>query len=306
MVCRTCGTINNEGTDICINCGTTLAIDPEAELMTRIVRPEEKIQCEEKITDEKRKENKKYKLNVAMWCALISVSVALSGTVIGLAASDSIKKKYSQILKPYTSDPIVAVAADDFDKNGTVEAYAVTGTEEKDGFKDADIWYIDENSDVRLVNHNVSGKYNGVVDGKGVSFELNDKDNKTKEEILEPELSSKIEVKKAENKVTQTKTEKVVEKTQHAKEEDRISTDSVDSSDVIVDDHTDYYENTTIVHDHDYDYDYDYDDDDDYWSDFDWDSWDYEESSSEYYYYESDLDYDELIRFLDDLCETDY
>ncbi|MBE6783303.1 MAG: hypothetical protein E7536_04765 [Ruminococcaceae bacterium] len=79
------------------------------------------------------------------------------------------EEKLTEILEAATTKPIVEMICDDYDKNGTYEAYAIVGQTgdnqdetEHPEFYNADIYFVSE-KEAQLVKENVSGKTNGII-----------------------------------------------------------------------------------------------------------------------------------------------
>ncbi|MBE6782876.1 MAG: zinc-ribbon domain-containing protein [Ruminococcaceae bacterium] len=79
-----------------------------------------------------------------------------------------------EILKESTTKPIVEMVVEDYDSNGTYEAYAIVGeTDEKDEehpeFYDADIYFVNQKK-AQPVKENVSGKTNGLIELEKIKY----------------------------------------------------------------------------------------------------------------------------------------
>lgn len=122
----------------------------------------------------KKTSNKKY---IYVVIAILLVIAILSG--VWLIAAKNKKReaeneqKLLELLETSTTKPVVEFICEDFDKNGTIEAFAVVGqidNSESDHpeYSNADFFYIYEEAEI--IKEDVYGKSNGIIECEEVTY----------------------------------------------------------------------------------------------------------------------------------------
>ncbi|MBQ7956887.1 MAG: zinc ribbon domain-containing protein [Clostridia bacterium] len=154
MFCRQCGKELKDDSAFCPYCG--------------IKRKEEKQQ--------KSKEKNMRKRVIVVIAVLLVAAIILSILFIRhnmqLEEMTQAEEKLTQLLKESTDKPIVEFVYEDYDADGTYEAYAVAGKTagaadgEKTEYYEADVFFVND-SGAQIIQESVSGKLNGVLDSNG-------------------------------------------------------------------------------------------------------------------------------------------
>ncbi|MBE6783373.1 MAG: zinc ribbon domain-containing protein [Ruminococcaceae bacterium] len=179
IICPACKKELSDGTKFCKFCGTQI-------MQTDVQQPSMSNPINE-YTKKSKKSSKK--VTIAIIAVLLVIAVVLSVIFIPKFINDekenedkqTAEEKLTAILEESTSKPIIDFVCEDYDLNGTYEAYAVVGeTDEEDAehpeFYDADIYFVNEKK-AQPVKENVSGKTNGIIeleDIKYISIEVYD------------------------------------------------------------------------------------------------------------------------------------
>ena len=232
ITCPECGKQLPEGSRFCKFCGKPITIMPpqspvQRPMMNNMQQPvrrsmegvaQNNIQKSVPHNNNNNKSPEKNKKSAkGIILAIIAVILVIAIVVTGWFLWDhfgknneenlSEKEKLTKILEESTTKPIVEFAYDDYDSDGTYEAYAVVGkTADKDEkhpeFYDADIYFVNTKK-AQPIKENISGQVNGKIklegtkyisievyeDGKetGKSFIYSAKGTK----VVEPDLSGK-------------------------------------------------------------------------------------------------------------------
>ncbi|MBE6782388.1 MAG: zinc ribbon domain-containing protein [Ruminococcaceae bacterium] len=209
IVCPKCGKQLADGAKFCKFCGSaTIQPQPQAPVHNDV---QSNVQKPAPQKPKKKKSSKNIVLAIIAVILVIAIAVGgwLLWDVIGEKKKEDLtdEEKLTQILEESTTKPIIEFVYDDYDSDGTCEAYAVVGeTDEEDEkhpeFYDADIYFVN-NKKAQKIKENVSGKVNGTIkleDIKYISIEVyEDGTNKGKSFIytadgtksVEPEFSGK-------------------------------------------------------------------------------------------------------------------
>ncbi len=172
MFCKHCGKQINDNQSFCPFCGTAVTVKPSADLQNysnQVVQSQ----------PQKPKKNKK-KVIIAIVAVILAIAIGVGGWFLWdviaekkKGDSDS-KERLEELLKESTTKPIVEFVYDDYDSDGTYEAYAVVGeTDEEDEkhpeFYDADIYFVNHKK-AQSIKENISGKVNGTMDVKNLKY----------------------------------------------------------------------------------------------------------------------------------------
>ena len=187
--CSFCGKENLDNVKFCTSCGKPFVQKPSPAVMeSRAVQPVKVIPVTPPAP-------KKKKTSAGIVIAIVAV-LLVAAVVLGVIFLPGIFNKTTsdednlrKILEESTTKPIVEFVCDDYDSDGTYEAYAVVGKtdeadEEHPEFYDADIYFVNLKK-AQPIKENVSGKVNGKItldeiiyisievyeeEGKGKSF----------------------------------------------------------------------------------------------------------------------------------------
>ncbi|MBE6783081.1 MAG: hypothetical protein E7536_03625 [Ruminococcaceae bacterium] len=181
IVCPKCGGQLADGAKFCKFCGSaTIQPQPQAPVHNNV---QSNVQKPASQKPKKKKSSKNIVLAIIAVILVIAIAVGgwLLWDVIGEKKKEDLtdEEKLTQILEESTTKPIIEFVYDDYDSDGTCEAYAVVGeTDEEDEkhpeFYDADIYFVN-NKKAQKIKENVSGKVNGTIkleDIKYISIEV--------------------------------------------------------------------------------------------------------------------------------------
>ncbi len=181
IVCPKCGGQLADGAKFCKFCGSaTIQPQPQAPVHNNV---QSNVQKPAPQKPKKKKSSKNIVLAIIAVILVIAIAVGgwLLWDVIGEKKKEDLtdEEKLTQILEESTTKPIIEFVYDDYDSDGTCEAYAVVGeTDEEDEkhpeFYDADIYFVNHKK-AQPIKENVSGKVNGTIkleDIKYISIEV--------------------------------------------------------------------------------------------------------------------------------------
>lgn len=111
------------------------------------------------------------------------------------------EKRLRRTLTEITEKPIIEFSYDDFNNDGTKEAFAVAGNGNEDGFNSAEVWFVSDGA-IENLKDNAEGSLNGIVSENNIKYlsvEIKDGDSshsyiygvKAKNKSYEPEYSGK-------------------------------------------------------------------------------------------------------------------
>jgi len=181
IVCPKCGGQLADGAKFCKFCGSaTIQPQPQAPVHNNV---QSNVQKPASQKPKKKKSSKNIVLAIIAVILVIAIAVGgwLLWDVIGEKKKEDLtdEEKLTQILEESTTKPIIEFVYDDYDSDGTCEAYAVVGeTDEEDEkhpeFYDADIYFVNHKK-AQPIKENVSGQVNGTIDvedNKYISIEV--------------------------------------------------------------------------------------------------------------------------------------
>ncbi|MBE6782706.1 MAG: zinc-ribbon domain-containing protein [Ruminococcaceae bacterium] len=170
VTCPKCGKQLPDGSKFCKFCGNQVAMMPSQTAPAYSTVPQK--QNNNKASANKKKSPKN--IIFAIIAVILVVAIAVTGWFLwdhfgGKKDEESLndKEKLTKILEESTTKPIVEFVYDDYDSDGTYEAYAVVGeTVDEDDkhpeFYDADIYFVN-NKKAQKIKENVSGQVNGKI-----------------------------------------------------------------------------------------------------------------------------------------------
>ena len=181
IICPNCKKELADGTKFCKFCGTpvtqTNAPKPVPSNVPKQATPP---------APQKKKSSKKIIIAIVavLLAAIIALGIIFIPDLLKGKKEDNIEEKLAEVLKESTTKPIVEMVCEDYDNNGTIEAYAIVGeTDEEDEehpeFYDADIYFVNE-KEAQPIKENVSGQTNGLIEldeTTYISIEVYDEDS---------------------------------------------------------------------------------------------------------------------------------
>ncbi|MBE6783554.1 MAG: hypothetical protein E7536_06035 [Ruminococcaceae bacterium] len=165
--CNFCGKENLDNTKFCTSCGKPFVQKPSPAVMeSRAVQSVKFVPA----TPPAPKKKKSSKGIIIAIVAVLLVAAVVLGIIFMPGLFDkktSEEEKLKQLLEESTTKPIVEFVCDDYDSDGTYEAYAIVGkTDESDEehpeFYDADIYFVNQKK-AQPIKENISGKVNGKI-----------------------------------------------------------------------------------------------------------------------------------------------
>ncbi|MBE6782722.1 MAG: zinc-ribbon domain-containing protein [Ruminococcaceae bacterium] len=171
ITCPKCGKQLADGARFCKFCGSQVPqINVQNPVQNNAQIPAREIQVTAP-APEKKKSSKGIVIAIVaiVLIAAIVLGIIFLPDLFGEKEADlTDKEKLTQLLEESTTKPIVEFAYDDYDNNGTYEAYAVVGeTDEEDAehpkFYDADIYFVNEKK-AQPIKENISGQVNGTIE----------------------------------------------------------------------------------------------------------------------------------------------
>lgn len=192
--CPKCKKEFPEGRKFCVYCGTPLT---QANTQVPLVQRSAQRSVQEnavainrvasnqmntvEVSKKKKRKNDKSMI-VAIIAVILSIALIAGGIFTFKFISDKKKEadlsenrtRFENILKESTTKPIVEMVVEDYDLDGTYEAYAIVGeTDEEDEehpeFYDADIYFVNQKK-AQLIKENVSGKVNCLFELDGIIY----------------------------------------------------------------------------------------------------------------------------------------
>ncbi len=176
ITCPKCVRELADGARFCKLCGSQVL---QTNMQNNTQRPVQNI----KFTTPAPKKKKSSKGIIIAIIAVLLVALIVLGVIFipDLLGKKDLtdKEKLTQLLEESTTKPIVEFVYDDYDSDGTYEAYAVVGeTDEEDEkhpeFYDADIYFVNHKK-AQKIKEDVSGQVNGTMnidDNKYISIEV--------------------------------------------------------------------------------------------------------------------------------------
>ena len=174
ITCPECGKELADGARFCKFCGSQVL---QTNMQNNTQRPVQNIQ----VTTPAPKKKKSTKIVLIAIISIILVVAIVLGIIfipdlIGKKKDEDLtdKEKLTQLLEESTTKPIVEFVYDDYDSDGTYEAYAVVGeTDEEDEkhpeFYDADIYFVNLKK-AQPIKENISGKSNGKINLDEITY----------------------------------------------------------------------------------------------------------------------------------------
>ncbi len=170
ILCYKCGRQLPDGTKFCKFCGTPLTQQPPVQNVNMPVREFPQQMPMKPAAPQKKKSTKK--IIIAIIAVILVIAIVVGGIFFFRWKKKEAEIKESsehleQILEESTTKPIVELVCEDYDSDGTYEAYAIVGeTDEKEEehpeFYEADIYFVNDKK-VQKIKENVSGKTNGLI-----------------------------------------------------------------------------------------------------------------------------------------------
>ncbi len=118
---------------------------------------------------------------------LVIVAVVALTSFYFYAGKDMIERNYIQKqIERVSSSDLIQIYYDDFNGDGSKEAFAVTGIGTEDVFTDGEIWYVKSRLGVNI-RSGVIGGINGIVEEDGkkyLSVEISDEKRRTSSYIF--------------------------------------------------------------------------------------------------------------------------
>ena len=199
--CPSCGKQLPDGSRFCKFCGSPVSQMPQVPVQINAQKP---------ASQNKKKKSAK-KVILAIIAIILAIAIGFCGWLLWDVIADKNKdvdgeEKLKELLEESTTKPIIEFVYDDYDSDGTYEAYAIVGEsddeddEEHPEFYDADIYFINP-KEAQPIKENISGKYNDfmkIKKAKYISIEIYDEGTKTGksfiytvdgEDSVEPEIS---------------------------------------------------------------------------------------------------------------------
>lgn len=160
MFCKHCGKEIPEDSNACQYCGTILR--------------------QKNITYYSNKTSDKRKISWKIIAPVVAVLLVIA-IVTGIVSCVNIKKtqereKLLEILGTIADKPVVEFYCEDFDGDGTTEAYAVAGKSAEKEYYDADFYFVNQ-TEAEVIKENVQGYANGLIETEDrlyVSLEVYD------------------------------------------------------------------------------------------------------------------------------------
>ena len=174
ITCPKCGRELADGARFCKFCGSQVL---QTNMQNNTQRPVQNI----RVTTPAPKKKKSSKGIITAIIAVLLVALIVLGIIFIPDLLDkkkdedlTDKEKLTQLLEESTTKPIVEFVYDDYDSDGTYEAYAVVGeTDEEDEkhpeFYNADIYFVNLKK-AQPIKENISGKSNGKINLDEITY----------------------------------------------------------------------------------------------------------------------------------------
>lgn len=188
MFCKHCGKQIDDTANACPHCGTgvtrkvsdtnptggvynsrvpeTVHQDPDTQMTVQMSKPYKAPDSKKKISP--------VKIIIAI-VALVLVAAIVAGTFFFLEKKKeeeaaAHREKLTQLLEEKTTKPVIEMFFEDYDNNGSIEAFALVGEKSKgDGedveYTDADLYFVNEKK-VQLIEEKITGQSNGILTAK--------------------------------------------------------------------------------------------------------------------------------------------
>ncbi|MBE6783205.1 MAG: zinc ribbon domain-containing protein [Ruminococcaceae bacterium] len=197
MFCKHCGKQIDDTANACPYCGTGVTrkvsdTNPTGAYNSRVPQtvhqaPDTKMTVHmskpyQAPSPKKKKKKSAVKIIVSV-VALILVAAIAAGTFFFIEKkkeeeAQAHREKLTQLLEEKTTKPVIEMYFEDYDNNGSVEAFALVGEKSKgEGedvqYTDADLYYVSDKN-VQLIDEKITGKVNGILtaeNGKYISLE---------------------------------------------------------------------------------------------------------------------------------------
>lgn len=182
MYCKKCGKQIDESKSFCGHCGAEVTGKPRFEEAGVISAPSSA---------------KGKKANWKIIIPVIALLLVLLIVIASFVFKDKINEaKYRSLIESSTNAPIVEFMYNDYDRNGSSEAFVITGQCNESGeFVDSDIYYVN-NSEVQLIRESERGYVNGIIETDDrifVSVEIYGDDGSHTSDLLTTENDEPME-----------------------------------------------------------------------------------------------------------------
>lgn len=147
MICKNCGNVIDDGAAFCDNCGQ------------HVVQPAKSASGTKKLS------SNQLIIIIASVAAILVAAIIIATVLVIRPKGKNLEKK----LEGLTDKQIISFCCDDYNSDGSEEAFAIAGTGSESGFENADIWFVSENAGGK-VKENISGRLNGILEENGRKY----------------------------------------------------------------------------------------------------------------------------------------